>query len=73
MAVALNQLCKAIIKTVYHKGNSSRDEYEVFPVVQVGLDIGFFEYHTDQSNLEEEGIPHNDDCVSITEYYRLGK
>lgn len=73
MEKALDQLCKAIHKTVYYKGNTSDDEFEVFAVVQVGLDIGFFEYHFDESNLEEEGIPHFRGCVSLTEDYLLGE
>jgi len=73
MEAALNQLCKAIEKTVYYKGNTSGGAFEVFAVVQVGLDIGFFEYHFDQPSLDGEGIPHIDGCVSLTEDYLLGE
>lgn len=31
-------------------------------------EIGFFEYHNNVSNLDEENIPH---CVSLTQYYKI--
>lgn len=30
----------------------------VFAVVQCGSKVGLFDYHNDQSNLDEENIPH---------------
>ena len=39
----------------------------------VGLDIGFFEYHFEQSNIDEEEITHTDGCVSLNEDYFVGE
>lgn len=66
---ALNQLCDAILETIDSKGNSGESEFEVYAVVLSGLEIRFFEYHSDQSNLDEECIPHFRGCVSLTEDY----
>ena len=73
MEKALVQLCEAIPETIDTKGNTPGDEgqFEVFAVVQCGLNIAFFEYHQDQSNLDEEDIPHFRGCVSLTEGYKL--
>lgn len=37
----------------------------------VGTDIGFFEYHNDITNLDEEKIPHFSGCVSFTTKYKV--
>ena len=42
---------------------------EVYVVVQRGTKIGFFEYHNDVTNLDEEGISHFKGCVSLTQGY----
>jgi len=34
-----------------------------------GERIGFFEYHQDRDNLDEEGIPHFEGMVSLTTSY----
>ena len=69
MEKALVQLCDAIAETIDTKGNtpSDEDQFEVFAVVQCGLNIAFFEYHQDQSNLDEDEIPHFRGCVSLTQ------
>jgi hypothetical protein len=69
---ALAQLCDSIQETIDIKGNLYGSEFEVFAVVQYGLNIGFFEYHADQSNLDEEWIPHFRGCVSLTHTYPIG-
>ncbi len=67
----LIQLCKALQFTLDTKGYTYPGEFEVFAVVQCGLQIGFFEFHSDQSNLDEEGIPHFQGCVSLTQDYEI--
>lgn len=57
MEDALTQLCESLEETIDTKGNTFNSEFEVFAVVQAGLEIEFFEFHTDQSNLDEENIP----------------
>lgn len=67
---ALNQLSNAIVETIDCKGNEfGGDLFEVYAVVQSGVEIGFFEFHSDQSNLDEEDIPHYRGCVSLTQDY----
>jgi len=68
---ALAQLCDALLETVDMKGNANDNQFEIFAVVQAGLDIGFFEYHSDESNLDEENIPHFRGCVSLTQDYTI--
>lgn len=63
---ALAQLCDALLETVDMKGNANDNQFEIFAVVQAGLDIGFFEYHSDESNLDEENIPHFRGSPKIT-------
>lgn len=63
---ALNQLVTSIIGTV-----DSNQTFEVYAVVQVGRKIAFFEYHSDESNLDEEGIPHFRGCISLTQSYHI--
>lgn len=72
MEKALDQVITAIVETVDEKGNRGEGAFETFVVVQRGLDIGFFEYHNDVSNLDEEKIPHFRGCVSLTEDYEVG-
>lgn len=62
---ALNQSITSIVETIDEKGQND-NEFETFIVVQRGLDIAFFEYHNDVTNLDEEGIPHFRGCVSLT-------
>lgn len=61
---ALSQLTDTMKETLEERDYNS---YQVFFVVQVGMKIGFFEYHLDQTNLEEEGIPNYKGCVSLTQ------
>lgn len=68
---ALAQLCDSMQETIDIKGNLYGSQFEVFAVVQYGLNIGFFEYHADQSNLDEENIPHFRGCVSLTYAYDI--
>lgn len=68
----MNQLCDAILETIDWKGNYfGENQFEVYAVVQSGVEIGFFEYHTDQTNLDEQGIPHFRGCVSLTQDYYI--
>jgi hypothetical protein len=64
---ALNQLGSSILETI-----DGQQTFEVYAVVQVGLKIGFFEFHSDQDNLDEEGIPHFLGFVSLTQHYWIG-
>ena len=64
---ALVQLCESLEETVDEKGNTENSEFEIFAVVISGLEIGFFEFHMDISNLEEENVPHFRGCVSLTQ------
>ena len=62
---AIEQTVDAIVETIDTKGSTSGD-YEVFVIVQRGLDIAFFEYHSDRDNLTGENIPNIMGCVSLT-------
>jgi len=74
MEDALVQLSDSLKETIENMGHDHPYQYEIFAVVQSGLDIGFFEYHLDESNLDEEGIPHFRGCVSLTyDYYVKGR
>lgn len=64
---ALDQLANSIEESI-----DSQQIFEVYAVVQAGLKIGFFEFHSDQDNLDEEGIPHFRGFVSLTEHYWIG-
>lgn len=69
---ALKQLAEAIPLAVDSLGySSSNDNFEIFAVVVIGTDIGFFEYHNARSNLDEEGIDHFNGCVSFTTSYNV--
>lgn len=61
---ALEQVVKEIAETF---------EFTIkcFVVIQCGRRIGFFEYHNDISNLDEEGIAHFDGCISLTQTYDI--
>ena len=63
----MNQAVKDIAATIDDWGFNPDNGFEVFVIVQRGLDIGFFEYHNAQSNLDEDGIPHFRGCVSLTQ------
>ena len=67
----MNQAVKDIASTIDKRGNKDKDEdksvFEVFVIVQRGLDIGFFEYYNGVSDLDEEGIDHFRGCVSLTQ------
>lgn len=68
---ALVQLCESLEETVDKKGNLENSEFEIFAVVISGLEIGFFEFHMDSSNLE---VPHFRGCVSLTQDHNsMGK
>lgn len=45
----------------------------IYAVVQAGTDIGFFEYHSYLSNLEENNIPNFRGFVSLTQDYLIEK
>ena len=62
---ALSQLVLEIAETFETVMN-------VFVVVQCGTKIGFFDYHNDVSNLDEENIPHFRGCLSLTERFGEG-
>ena len=50
--------------------------YEVFVIIQRGVDIGFFEYHNDRSNLrtghKKTDTRHFEGCVSLTQDTHTG-
>jgi hypothetical protein len=69
---ALYQLKLSIEQTVSEMGyGTNAGRFEVFAVVMSGERIGFFEYHHDESNLYEEGIPNFEGFVSLTESYMI--
>lgn len=72
MENALNQAVKDIAMTIDDKGYQTDSKTEAFVIIQRGLDIGFFEYHNDIDNLEEEYIDHFRGCVSLTQDQRNG-
>lgn len=63
---------EALAQVVFEIEETMEDTIEVFVVVQCGMRIGFFEYHNDQSILNEEGIPHFRGCISLTQSYHIG-
>lgn len=69
---ALSQLKVSIEKTLSEQG-FTENRFEAFAVVMCGMRIGFFEYHQDTDNLDEEGIPHFEGMVSLTTSYKLGE
>ena len=71
MEDALAQLCEAITETIDEKGNEDSSAFEVYAVVQCGLKIAFFEYHSDAGNLDDQYIPNFEGCVSLTQNYKI--
>ena len=67
---ALTQLKSSIENTLAEQG-FSESRFEAFAVVMCGPRIGFFEYHQDTSDLEEENICNFDGMVSLTTSYKL--
>jgi hypothetical protein len=63
----LDQAVKDIAQTIDTKGNDGDNNFEVFVIVQRGLDIGFFEYTSAQSVLDEDEVFHFRGCVSLTQ------
>lgn len=68
---ALCQLIASIDNTLSEEGYAL-SRFETFAVVMCGEKIGFFEYHQDRDNLDEEGIAHFEGMVSLTTSYDLG-
>lgn len=67
---ALSQLNASIESTLSEQGYDE-SRFETFAVVMCGERIGFFEFHHDRDNLDEEDIPHFDGMVSLTTSYVL--
>lgn len=63
---ALDQATRHIRATIE---TESSEVKECFVVVQRGLDIGFFEFHARQEDLEAENIPNFRSCVSLTQSF----
>lgn len=63
---------EAVAQIVNQITETMEDGIEAYVVVQRGTKIGFFEYHNDISNLDEDGIPHFMGCVSLTQSYEIG-
>jgi hypothetical protein len=63
---ALDQATKHIRTTIEEGSETVK---ECFVVVQRGLDIGFFEYHARQEDLDEQSIPNFRGCVSLTQVF----
>jgi hypothetical protein len=61
----------AISQIVDEIAETMEEKIEAYVVVQRGLKIGFFEYHNDVSNLDEEDIPHFKGCISLTQNYPI--
>jgi hypothetical protein len=66
-----NRFEDAVSQVVNEIAETLEEVIEAYVVVQRGLKIGFFEYHNDVSNLDEEGIPHFKGCISLTQNYRI--
>lgn len=60
----LRQLEKAISDTVQRT-----DDYTIFAIAQRGMDIGFFEYHHLEDELENTGVGHYHGFVPMTAPY----
>lgn len=65
MGSAVKQSLISFTETMDNQGTKS-GIYECYIIAQRGLDIAFFEYHNDLTNLDEEEIPHFRGCVSMT-------
>lgn len=63
---ALDQATKDIRATIEQESETVK---ECFVVIQRGLDIGFFEYHARQEDLDEKGISNFRGCVSLTQVF----
>lgn len=48
-----------------------RHQFEVYIVIIKGTKIGFFEYHNDQDELDDNNIPHLRGCTSLTQDYEI--
>jgi hypothetical protein len=59
----------ALAQVVAEKEETLEIQTEVYIVVLRGTKIGFFEYHNDVSNLDEEDISHFKGCISLTQGY----
>jgi len=66
MEDAVEQTINAVVETMDQQGQVDH-AYDVFLVVQRGLDIAFFEYHSDVSNLEEQDTSNFRGCTSFTQ------
>lgn len=62
-----DRLEQAIAQTVDDLAETMEDIGEVYIVVRLGIEIGFFEYHNNQTDLEEEGLEHFRGCISLTQ------
>jgi hypothetical protein len=62
---------EALVQLVGEAAETLEEQIEVYVVVQRGTKIGFFEYHNDVSNLDEENIAHFRGCVSLTQDYKI--
>ena len=69
---ALTQTTNSITETMDQQGSSRALKYDAFVVIQRGMEIAFFEYHNDASNLNEEGVDNVDGCVSLTQTHKVG-
>lgn len=72
---ALNQAIDSVQESIDLKGENNDSNFEVFIVIQRGLDIGFFEYHNDRNNLDAieqpDGVyvPNFRGATSLTQSY----
>lgn len=66
MEEAVNQTIDALVETIDYQGQKN-DIFDIFIVIQRGLDRVFFEYHNDKTNLDEQGIPNFRGCISLTQ------
>lgn len=64
---------EALAQTVDDLSETMEHLIECYVIVQRGVKIAFFEYHNDQSNLDEEDIPHFRGCVSLTQNYNINQ
>ena len=72
LTTALNQLKVAIAEAMDQQGFSTTSQkYSTFAYVQLGTEVGIFEYHNVGTILDEQRVPHHNGFVPITQGYLL--
>lgn len=71
MEDALHQTIVSIIETLDLQGSNKSQEFDVYVVIQRGMEIAFFEYHNYASLLDDEDVENIKGAVSLTQPFRV--